>query len=146
MITYTVADKWLKLDAILAFVITGTLFKNPSSAGFRTFQIDANNVESSYLQPISIDDLKALKPFPDATNHTCIAVFKKSKDQPIYPITYNVWEAKNGAKKAIPTYLSFNQVLQDINVITKEAFPVGEIGSPLAVLKIGRFETIKYLS
>lgn len=79
MITYTVADKWLKLDAILAFVITGTLFKNPSSAGFRTFQIDANNTESSYLQPISIDDLKALKPFPDAANHTCIAIFKKSK-------------------------------------------------------------------
>ena len=146
MITYTVADKWLKLDAILAFVITGTLFKNPSSAGFRTFQIDANNTESSYLQPISIDDLKALKPFPDAANHTCIAIFKKSKNQPIYPITYNLWEAKTGAKRAISTYLSFNQVLEDINVVTKEAFPVGEIGSPLAVLKIGRFETIKYLS
>lgn len=73
--------------------------KNPSSAGFRTFQIDANNTESSYLQPISIDDLKALKPFPDAANHTCIAIFKKSKNQPIYPITYNLWEAKTGAKE-----------------------------------------------
>ncbi|WP_410210096.1 Eco57I restriction-modification methylase domain-containing protein [Aquirhabdus sp.] len=146
MITYTVADKWLKLDAMMAFVITGTLFKNPSSAGFRTFQIEGNNVESLYLQPISIDDLKALKPFPDAANHTCIAVFRKSESKPNYPITYNVWEAKKGAKKTIPADIQFQQILHNINIAIKEAFPVGEIGSPLAVLDIGRFSIIKYLS
>ncbi|MDC5500580.1 hypothetical protein OHX04_19485, partial [Acinetobacter baumannii] len=92
MITYTVADKWLKENATLAFVITGTLFKNPSSAGFRTFQIDGKNINSDYLQITSIDDLKNLKPFPDASNHTCIAIFTKVKSKPIYPVPYNIWE------------------------------------------------------
>ncbi|MDC4706730.1 N-6 DNA methylase [Acinetobacter baumannii] len=146
MITYTVADKWLKENATLAFVITGTLFKNPSSAGFRTFQIDGKNINSDYLQITSIDDLKNLKPFPDASNHTCIAIFTKVKSKPIYPVPYNIWEAKKGFKKAIPPNLNYKEVLQNINVSIKEAFPVGEIGSPLAVLDIGRFATISYLS
>lgn len=146
MITYTVADKWLKDNASLAFVITGTLFKNPSSAGFRTFQIDSNNINSDYLQIESIDDLKALKPFPDATNHTCIAIFKKTKSSPSYPIIYNVWEAKKGFKRAIEPNLDHQKVLSNVNICIKEAFPVGELGSPLAVLDIGRFSTIKYLA
>lgn len=146
MITYTVADKWLKQDAYLAFVITGTLFKNPSSAGFRTFQIDGKSINPDYLQIESVDDLKALKPFPDATNHTCIAIFKKIKSQPIYPIPYKVWEAKKGFKKAILPNSDYKDVLESMDISVKEAFPVGESGSPLAVLDIGRFSSIKYLS
>ncbi|WP_198262815.1 Eco57I restriction-modification methylase domain-containing protein [sulfur-oxidizing endosymbiont of Gigantopelta aegis] len=58
MITYTVADKWLKdEDGILAFVITQTHFQSPSSAGFRSFYIGNNQI----IQPVGIDDLKSFK-------------------------------------------------------------------------------------
>ena len=64
MITYTTADKWLRPGGTLAFVITQTHFQSPSSQGFRRFRI--NSVYR--LAPLSVADMKALKPFPEAAN------------------------------------------------------------------------------
>ncbi|PLR38394.1 SAM-dependent methyltransferase [Chimaeribacter coloradensis] len=146
MITYTVADKWLKNEGKLAFVITGTLFKNPSSAGFRTFKIEPKLENSMHLQPISVDDMKALKPFEDASNHTTVAIFKKAYKEAVYPVKYQVWKAANGKTKSIKSSLSLNEVSSRIEAEEKEAFPVNEPGSPWAILPPGRFESIKYLS
>lgn len=146
MITYTVADKWLKDNGRLAFVITGTLFKNPSSAGFRTFKIEPSRDDSLYLQPVVVEDMKALKPFEDATNHTTMVIFEKTVYPTVYPVRYEVWGAKKGHKRAINSVATLNQVLDTIESNVKEAFPVGEDGSPWAILSPGRFETIKYLS
>ena len=73
IITYTTADKWLVEDGRLVFVITQTVFQSPSSQGFRRFRINATD----RLVPISIDDMKELKPFPDAANKTAVAMFTK---------------------------------------------------------------------
>ncbi|UVC30404.1 Eco57I restriction-modification methylase domain-containing protein [Pantoea sp. SOD02] len=146
MITYTVADKWLSVGGQLAFVITGTLFKNPSSAGFRTFKLEPLRDESFYLEPVSVDDMKALKPFEDASNHTTIAVFRKSENEPTYPVSYRVWGPNLGEKRVVKTSKSLDSVLETIRYDEKEAFPVSESGSPWAILDPGRFETIKYLS
>ena len=146
MITYTVADKWLVDNGCMAFVITGTLFKNPSSAGFRTFKLEPKDPNSSFLQPIEVEDFKALKPFEDASNHTVVAIFKKTKAEPRYPIPYTVWQAAEGQKRAIDPKLSQTEVFEKIVADNKEAFPVSENGSPWAILKIGRFSTIRYLS
>ncbi|MDR3432074.1 MAG: N-6 DNA methylase [Rouxiella aceris] len=146
MITYTVADKWLNADGRLAFVITGTLFKNPSSAGFRTFKLEPSRQDSLYLQPVSVDDMKGLKPFEDASNHTAIAVFRKSENDPEYPVSYRVWNPKIGEKRAVKSSQTLDAVLKTIQYEEKEAFPVSEAGSPWAILSPDRFETIKYLS
>lgn len=146
MITYTVSDKWLKDDGFLAFVVTGTLFKNPSSAGFRTFKLEPKNPDSAFLQPINVDDFKALKPFEDASNHTVVSVFQKTKVPAKYPIPYTIWNAKAGHKKAISPTVTLNDVTNFIEPEPKEAFPVSEDGSPWAILNKGRFATIKYLS
>lgn len=42
MITYTTGDKWLANGGKIAFLVTQTLFQNPSSSGFRNFRVDAN--------------------------------------------------------------------------------------------------------
>ncbi|MFK3706167.1 Eco57I restriction-modification methylase domain-containing protein [Klebsiella sp. NPDC088457] len=146
MITYTVADKWLKTDGRLVFVITGTLFKNPSSAGFRTFKIEPSREDSFFLQPESVDDMKGLKPFEDASNHTTIAVFKKSEHEPYYPVPYRVWSPGIGHKRAIKASQTLEAVMDTIRYDEKEAFPVNEAGSPWAILTPERFDTIKYLS
>jgi len=114
MITYTVADKWLNAGGRLAFVITGTLFKNPSSAGFRTFKIEPARQDSLYLQPVSVDDMKGLKPFEDASNHTTIAVFKKSGNDPDYPVPYRVWGPCVGHKRAIKASQTLETVMDTI--------------------------------
>jgi hypothetical protein len=88
MITYTTADKWLKKNGSLVFVITQTHFQTPSSQGFRRFRINA----SYRLVPVSVDDLKALKPFPGVANKTSVAVFRKSTTAPKYPVPYRVWD------------------------------------------------------
>jgi len=142
MITYTTADKWLKQGGKLGFVITGTLFKNPSSAGFRNFRIN----DSEYISPQIVDDLKALKPFSDAANHTTVAVFKKTQTSGSYPIPYRIWKAALGHTRAIPHQLEFADVRRRIDVDEYEAAPVGDVGSPWAVLPVGRYHTLKVLS
>lgn len=146
MITYTVSDKWLKDGGSLAFVVTGTLFKNPSSAGFRTFKLEPAKHDSAFLQPIHVDDFKALKPFEDASNHTTVSVFKKSKKSATYPVPYTIWDAKEGQKKALSSTATLNEIKGATHQAQKEAFPVSEEGSPWAILKVGRFGAIKYLS
>ena len=98
MITYTVADKWLKSGGTLVFLLTQTLFQSPSSEGFRRFSIS----KKVRLLPQSVDDLKALKPFPDAANKTAIGVFSKGKGNPNYPVNYTVWSAREGFSSSIP--------------------------------------------
>jgi len=146
MITYAVADKWLKNNGTLAFILTGTLFKNPSSAGFRTFKIEPKNPNSTYLQAIEINDFKALKPFEDASNHTAVSIFKKSLTEGKYPVPYFLWSSDKNHTRSIPASLNISDVLKRTIATPKEAFPVNELGSPWAILSPGRFTSIKYLS
>lgn len=146
MITYTTSDKWLKPNGRLAFVITGTIFKNPSSAGFRHFKLEPSNVKSLHLAPIGVDDMKALKPFADAANHTAVAVFDKTKKPGTYPVPYRLWDSAPGFTKAIPASSSLSAVMKRVSITVKEAAPVDGKGSPWAVLTKGRFNTLKALS
>ena len=143
MISYTVSDKWLKDEGKLAFLVTQTLFQSPSSEGFRRFHI-----KNDYnLIPESVDDLKALKPFPDAANKTAIFVATKSKQRVVnYPLPYYVWTAKTGSKKAISASSDKINVLSGVKIDKQEATPVSGNGSPWAVLPIGEFASMPRLT
>lgn len=142
MITYTVGDKWLKQGGTLAFVITQTVFQNPSSSGFRNFRISKN----VSLAPVRVDDLKALKPFPDAANKTAVAIFKKVLGGVEYPVPYTVWEAGANTARSLNPNLSLDQVLKSVKRTTMEANPVGGDGSPWAILPAGRFQHLLPIS
>lgn len=138
MVTYTTADKWLKPKGTLAFVITQTHFQSPSSQGFRRFRID-----STYrLEPLSVDDMKALKPFPEASNKTSVVVFRKRTKPPKYPVPYRIWSASKGNTRTIPPYLPLATVMDRVEVQDYEANPVGSEGSPWSILPPGRFNTV----
>lgn len=119
----TLADKWLSAAGRLAFVITGSIFKNPSTAGFRTFQIEPKNPHSCHLIPRLVDDMKALKPLEDAMNHTTVVVFDKSTVAATYPIPYNEWAAATGNPRAIPVETPLAAIGARVQVNTKEAAP-----------------------
>lgn len=142
MITYTVADKWLKQKGQLIFLVTQTHFQSASSQGFRQFNI--NDYEN--LVPISVDDLKMIKPFPDAANKTAIFKAEKSLDKPNYPVKYNEWLVEPGNSRTIPEKLLKEEVLKRINREEKEAIPINGDGSPWAVLPKGQFENYRHLS
>lgn len=140
MITYTASDKWLKYGGQLVFVITQTHFQSPSSQGFRSFKIN----DKAYLRPTFVEDLKSLKPFPDAANKTVIVGFEKVQEQTDpYPVPYNVWQARKGFKKALNEHQSADEVLQGIVRHEMEANPVDEFRSPWAVMGIGEFAKTK---
>ncbi|SKA14834.1 Eco57I restriction-modification methylase domain-containing protein [Novilysobacter spongiicola] len=150
MITYTAGDKWLKEGGKLAFVITQSVFQNPSSSGFRNFRIN----DSGNLVPVSVDDMKALKPFPDAANKTAVAVFEKTTRPPKYPVPYRLWDAKekqeldkHGRKKresrSINPALSLEKVLSLTVRIAMDADPISGGGSPWAILPTGRFALLQ---
>ena len=138
MITYTTADKWLAENGTLAFVITQTHFQSASSEGFRRFRIN----QTYHLTPVSVDDMKALKPFPEAANRTSVAVFRKTTAAPRYPVNYQVWRPQKGHRRAIPADVAQHAVLETIAAETHEATPVGEPGTPWAVLRPGRFKKL----
>ena len=142
MITYTTADKWLRPGGTLAFVITQTHFQSPSSQGFRRFRID-----STYrLAPLSVDDMKALKPFPEAVNKTSVVVFRKMTTPPKYPVPYRMWAPSKSNTRAIPPTLPVAAVMGRVNVRDCEANPVGDEGSPWAILPPGRFVAVSSIS
>lgn len=137
MITYTTADKWLKTGGTLVFVITQTHFQSPSSQGFRSFRID----KKANLIPESVDDLKALKPFPKVANKTAIMRLRKvaSKQSAKYPVPYRVWEKQPGYTSTIPETADKSTVLGRVIQNAWEATPVSGSNSPWAILPPGRF-------
>lgn len=143
MITYTVADKWLKQKGVLVFVITQTHFQSPSSQGFRSFRI--NN--KANLIPESVDDLKKLKPFPKVANKTAIMRLRKvgSSKRPAYPVPYRVWDKLSGGSASIPESLDKKAVLARVEQKSWEANPVNGGNSPWAILPPGRFADMEAL-
>lgn len=137
LITYTVSDKWLRPGGQLIFLLTQTHFQSASSEGFRRFCIDGHN----YLSPVRVEDLKALKPFPDAANKTVIFVAQKGEERPTYPVDYVVWESIPGASKTIPEHATKQEVLGRTMREENEANPVHGVASPWAILPPGEFET-----
>lgn len=143
MITYTVADKWLSENGIMAFILTQTHFQSPSSQGFRDFKIN----EEFHINPKSVDDMKELRPFPDAVNKTAVVIFKKEfKKEVRYPVDYVIWKAKDNNVKVIPVGLKDIEVLKRIQPFDMEAYPVTTKNSPWSILPRGRFQDFKRLS
>jgi len=137
LITYTVSDKWLRTGGQLVFLLTQTHFQSASSEGFRRFCIDGQN----YLSPVKVEDLKALKPFPDAANRTVIFVAQKGEDQPTFPVDYVVWQSIPGTSRTIPEHATKQEVLDRTMREENEATPVQGASSPWAILPPGEFET-----
>ena len=143
MITYVVADKWLKPRSSLVFIITQTHFQSASSQGFRNFQI--NNQYN--LIPESVDDLTRLKPFANVANKTAILHLRKvgRNKPPRYPVAYTIWDKVAGSSAAIPEYLTKKKVTKRITKKKWEANPVNGGNSPWAILPTGRFSDMTAL-
>jgi len=141
LITYTVSDKWLRNGGQLIFLLTQTHFQSASSEGFRRFCIDGHN----YLSPTIVEDLKLLKPFPDAANKTAIFVARKGEDQPSFPVDYVIWDSVPGNSRTIPEHSTKLEVLAQTTRNTNEANPVHGNASPWAILPSGEFDTCRKL-
>jgi hypothetical protein len=160
IITYTAADKWLRLGGRLAFVITQSVFQSPSSQGFRRFRLPGD--PPSWLVPVEVEDLKNVKPF-DAANKTAVVVMEKRNVPPKYPVPYAVWDGlirtdrqgnarigRDGRpmlERKIDPAATLAAVLARAQITPMHATPiVGEkSGAPWAILQPGRHTTLRGL-
>ena len=96
VITFEAMKKWLQASGKLAFFITGTVFSNKSSQGFRRMQYDSKRTASFQI----VEDFKAIAPFEGVSNHPAMMTLHNGKKTD-YPVKYRIWKLKhkNGQKR-----------------------------------------------
>ena len=91
LITYISADKYLKTNGHLSFILKESLIKSPKqAAGFRKFQFTSQN-KTVYLNPYKINDFTNIKTFEKvAVKIISLNIQKNSLIK--FPINCDVWE------------------------------------------------------
>jgi len=145
VVTYSAADNWLADNGVLAFLITASVFKTDSAAGFRRFELPGG----APLYPLSIDDLVSLKPFPDAQNETSLIVLRKGVPEedaddsyPAEGVPYCVWSYPKSGQP-----IDFMSTLSEVRTLTVRtpwrATPIAQRGSPLFTGSAEDIQTIR---
>lgn len=92
LLTYVVADKYLKTNGKIAFLLKETLFKSiKQGEGFRRFEILPSHCPLGVQR---VDDLSATNPFKNAVTRTAILYATKGI-KTNYPVNYFSWRVKN---------------------------------------------------
>lgn len=128
VLTFSAIDHWLRLGGRIGFLITATVFKSDSARGFRLGRLP----NSSGVRIEAIEDLKAIRPFPDAENETAIYIATKvpsTADAEFSEIPCRIWNPKKSMR--IDPSLSLDEVLEQISLTDGVACPVADFGSPL---------------
>ncbi len=101
VITYEAVDRWLTPGGKMAFLITGTVFANESSQGFRRFHLRHRDLK---MRVILVDDFKAISPFEGVTNHPTLLVLERDQETE-YPVLYRVWRPPTVNGKPVRTFV-----------------------------------------
>jgi hypothetical protein len=120
VVTYVAAEKWLKKGGTLAFLITGTVFANESSQGFRRFEITRLDLP---LQVSHVEDFGAIAPFEGVTNHPALLIFR-SGSATRYPVTYRWWTPAGDFGAPKRTYASAEEFVLEAKKFDDLAAPV----------------------
>lgn len=119
LFTYACADRYLKNNGTLAFVITEEVFKSKGAGeGFRRFRIGESGAK---LKALWMEDMVHLKPF-QAANKTTIFAMRKG-EATTYPLPIIEWRRKKGVGK-IPPAWTLEQVREATECRTQQAIPV----------------------
>ena len=100
VITFESIRKYLQDGGTLGFFITGTVFSNESSEGFRRFKIDGGCINCSVTL---VEDYNAIKPFDGVSNFPTLLIVERGSDTK-YPVKYKKWTAKNSQNKTIRSF------------------------------------------
>lgn len=97
VITFEAIDKHLADGGKLGFFITGSVFTNESSEGFRQFSIRDGEVTCAVE---FVEDYTPVLPFEGVSNNPTFLVVKRGATT-VFPITYRVWSAydEHGKRK-----------------------------------------------
>jgi hypothetical protein len=96
VITYEALSRYCARKGTLAFFITGTVFANESSQGFRRWRLPALS-EPTRRRPepftvVKVEDYAAVRPFEGVNNHPTLLILRRNGKPTTYPVTYRVWQ------------------------------------------------------
>lgn len=120
VVTYVAAEKWLKRGGTLAFLITGTVFANESSQGFRRFEIPHLKLP---MEVIRVEDFDEVAPFEGVSNHSALLMFRTGSPT-TYPVTYRWWKPPGAKGEVRRQFLSAEQFELEAAKFDELACPV----------------------
>jgi hypothetical protein len=91
VITYEAARSRLAPGGMLGFFITGTVFANESSQGFRRFRIPDTEVTMSVE---GVEDFDAVAPFEGVANLPTLLLLRRD-GHVSYPVSYIMWKSSD---------------------------------------------------
>jgi hypothetical protein len=119
LMTYAVADRFLKKGGKMGFLITQSVWKTGAGQGFRRFRIGA---EGPLLRVVHVDDLSSLQVFEGASTRT--SAFVLQKGQPTrYPVPYTYWK-KTTKGKGLDYDSTLDEVLEQTKRLRFYAVPI----------------------
>ncbi len=126
LMLYVAADRYLKANGRLAFVITQSIFKTEGGgAGFRRLQLG----DAEHLRALQVDDFSEVQCFEGATNRTAVLILQKGTATK-YPVIYNYWRTTQGG--AIPTEADHDEAMKRLRYMQWVARPINssKLNSP----------------
>lgn len=90
LMTYVAADRYLRTQGRLGFVITETVFKTVGAGqGFRRFVLP----DKTPIGPTLVEDMVEIQPFEGAVNRTAIVALTKGRAVS-YPVPFSKWRKR----------------------------------------------------
>ena len=119
VITFESMRKWLQEDGKVAFFITGTVFANESSQGFRKLQYDGE--QRAAFQ--TVEDFNLISPFEGVSNHPTLMMLDNGRGTD-YPVRYRVWQPNNGRSQKGRSFNSWEEFTEVATPVDLLAHPV----------------------
>lgn len=120
VVTYVAAERWLKRGGTLAFLITGTVFANESSQGFRRFEITRLKLPMSVTR---VEDFGEVAPFEGVSNHATLLLLRTGSATR-YPVTYRWWSPAGEKGQPKRSYASAEEFVLEARKFDDLAAPV----------------------
>lgn len=120
VVTYRALERFVKKGGSLAFLITGTVFKNESSQGFRRWKLSTADGDEPMSVEI-VEDYASLCPFEGVANWPTLLLIRRNGEATNYPVQYRRFIGKN--KDAILNPFSYYENLQATPVPGTNAGP-----------------------
>lgn len=87
VVTYHALERFVRPGGSLAFLITGTVFKNESSQGFRRWKLHIDNkIEDMTVE--RVEDYAPLRPFEGVANWPTLLLIRRNGHPTKYPVDY----------------------------------------------------------
>ena len=119
VVTYRALERFVRKGGSLAFLITGTVFKNESSQGFRRWTLHTENSAEPMTVEL-VEDYASLRPFEGTVNWPTLLLIRRNGKSTHYPVKYRRFLKAN---KDVTSKLSLFEELLAMPVPGTDAGP-----------------------